>query len=103
MNVADGKVRTIEQALMTHDINDGLESASFCHRRCIEENIVQTAQALNAFDGVLGIKAAPGVRQNQAHIRIALTIAPDRRLIDRVSQGAVAHHMQGDGQPQLTG
>ena len=50
-----------------------------------------------------GVEAAGGVGQDQLHFGIGLAVAADGCLIDRVGEGAIAHHVQRDCQPERVG
>ena len=101
--MTDMEIGPIHQLLVAHRLDNCLERAGLGDRRGIEPDILKAAQALNSLDGMPRVESAGGVGQNQPHIGIGQTVAADRSLVDRVGKRAVAHHVQGDGQPQSVG
>ena len=102
-HVADVKVGAVEQATVTQRFHNHLERARFGDSRRVAPDVVEAAQAVDAFDSMPGVEAARRMRQDQAQVRVRFTVAADGGLVDGIGQGAVAHHVQGDSQPFLVG
>ena len=62
--LTDVKIGTIQQPVIPHHIKNSLKCARLCDGVCVEPDIAQLAQAVDAFDGVPRVKAPCRVRHN---------------------------------------